>query len=192
MLIKSPRAASVADCKMIFGAQSQRLIPIITDSMCEVESLSAGLVVMAPLKIAKPHIHHHTESILYFTEGWFATLVGPDLTPMFHGPGDLLFIPEGLVHVGINLSAEFRAVALEVRTDPRFNSDVVVLPEFEKEVESVATRLQRQFAARTLDLPAGWEERGFGPYSFEEKEEHRMIDVTNELEEPKTGVESPL
>lgn len=166
---KELKAMSIEDDKMIFGVQSQRLIPVVTNDVCDTEAISAGLVVMKPLKIAKPHIHRHTESILYFTEGWFATLVGPELKPIFHGPGDLMYVPENVIHVGINLSAEHQAIALEVRTDPSFNDDVVVQDDLVQRVNAIAKDLQQKFAAGKLDLPKDWKKRGFGPYAYIDK-----------------------
>lgn len=166
---KRLRAAGVADSQMVFGVQAQRLIPIIHSGMCDTGALSAGLVVMKPLKVARPHIHRHCESILYFTEGWFATLVGEELEPIFHGPGDLVYVPPDVIHVGINLSAEHQAVALEVRTDPAFNEDVVILDDLIERVNQKAKELQQLFAEEKLPLPKDWKQRGFGPYRFEER-----------------------
>jgi uncharacterized RmlC-like cupin family protein len=172
---KKLQAASIADSQMVFGPQAQRLIPIIHNGMCDTEALSAGLVIMKPLKVARPHIHRHCESILYFSEGWFATLVGEELEPIFHGPGDLMYVPQDVIHVGINLSAESQAVALEIRTDPAFNEDVVVLDRLTDKVNQKAKELQQLFAEGKLPLPRDWKKRGFGPYRFTERAQDKKF-----------------
>ncbi len=177
---KTLKVAHIQDSTIVFGPQGQRLIPVIHDGMCDTETVSAGLVVMSPLKVAKPHFHPHTESILYFAEGWAVTLVGEELEPVLHGPGDLVYIPENLIHTGINLSDTYRVVVLEIRTDPHFTKDIVILPEYEERVNQIALDLQAQFKNGTLELPHRTAERSFSPYLFKEQVENEEAD-TNSL-----------
>ncbi len=107
--------------------------------------ISGGLIIMPPKKIARPHIHKDNEIVLFIVEGWGAALVGPEMTPIFHGPGDFLYFPAGVEHVGINLSSTDRIVLAEIRTDPKFNDDVIVLPELEEKAHQVAAELWEKF-----------------------------------------------
>ncbi len=100
---------------------------------------------MPPKKIARPHIHKDNEIVLFIVEGWGAALVGPNMEPIFHGPGDFLYFPAGVEHVGINLSSTDRIVLAEIRTDPQFNEDVIVLPELEDKAHKVAEELWEKF-----------------------------------------------
>jgi len=175
---KSLKVGNVQDSAMIYGPQGQRLIPVIHNDICQAETMSAGLVVMDPLKVARPHYHRHTESILYFAEGWVVTLVGEDLEPVVHGPGDLVYIPENIIHVGVNLSDSHRVVLLEIRGDPYFTKDIVVVPEYEERVNQIAQELQKQFKNGTMKLPKNWKQRGFGPYVFEERTKDKGVGTT--------------
>jgi uncharacterized RmlC-like cupin family protein len=166
---KKVHVASTHKAKLVHGPQSQRLIVGAAEELCGCEAISAGVVWMPPSKVAKPHLHQHNELINFLIEGWAATAFGENLDELvYHGPGDFLFIPEGVIHLGINLSDKHRVVALETRTDPKFNEDVVVFPELEDKANTIAERLRKEFAAGTL-LPEA-KEIGFGPFNFKEPE----------------------
>ena len=66
-------------------------------------------------------MHQKNEMVLFILEGWGAALVGPELEPIYHRPGDFIYIPAGVEHLGINLSSTDRIVIAEIRTDPHFN-----------------------------------------------------------------------
>src|SRR5690242_6361490 len=121
---------------------------------------------MPPGKVAKPHIHAKSETIVFIVEGWVATIYdhGGALKTMYHGPGDFLFIPEGIIHLGVNLSTCNRAVFAEVRTEKQYNEDVVLQPEYTSRVEALAAELQAKFMAGTLDLPEGWRDSLSKPF----------------------------
>ncbi len=150
--------------------QAQHIFTLVSQELCQAEHISAALVEMPPLKMARPHLHQRHESIVFFIEGWVATLVGPELTPVLHGPGATLFIPEHLIHLGVNLSSEHRAVLLEIRSQARFDDDVVLMPELDDAATHVAAELQGEFAAAEVRHPPNWPTRGFGPYRFERGE----------------------
>lgn len=160
-MIGSHRAAS-----FIRGAQGQRLIPIVTRERCGTDALSGGLVIMPPGARSRPHLHRRSESIVIVVEGHAATLMGEDMAPMFHGPGDFVFIPEDLPHAAVNLNPEHRIVAIELRTDPDFNEDVELRPEYEEQVAQTAARLQRDFSMGLLPLPAGWAPPPGVPFTY--------------------------
>lgn len=154
---KSPAVATHADAPSVAGPQGQRLIPLITHASVGAEHISAGLVVMPPAKNSKPHFHRSNEMLVIVIEGWAATLMGPDMEPYYHGPGEFLYIPEGVIHTAVNLSTTDRLIAVEVRTDPHFNDDVILMPELEPAATLRAQDLHRQFAAGTLATPARWQ-----------------------------------
>jgi Predicted mannose-6-phosphate isomerase len=90
--------------------------------------------------------------------GWAATLVGPDMTPHLHGPGEFAYIPPGVLHVGVNLSRRSSLLALEVRTDPTFHDDMVVVDDYEQAARAAVAALQDRAAAGELGLPSDWED----------------------------------
>jgi uncharacterized RmlC-like cupin family protein len=167
---KKVQLTSPSQGQSVQGVQSQHLVQGITNEMCGCEHISAGVVVMPPSKVARPHIHKDNELIIFFMEGWGACLVGEDLEVTFHGPGDFLYVPEGVIHMGVNLSTEHRITGVEMRTDPYFNEDVIIMTELEEKANEIAADLRAKFAAGELDLPADWKERGYGPYSFVDAE----------------------
>lgn len=119
------------------GLQEQLLTPCITQETCGAEGISAGMVNMPPGGRSKAHYHAHSEIVVVCLRGRAATLAGPELTPYYHGPGEFIFIPEGVVHVAVNLSDTDNLVAVEMRTDPHFNDDVVLAPEYEPKVPAI-------------------------------------------------------
>jgi uncharacterized RmlC-like cupin family protein len=132
------------------GVQGQLLTPCITKQVCGTEGISAGMVNMPPGVRAKAHFHAHSEIIVYCLEGHIAALIGPEMTPHFHDPGEFIYIPEGVVHVAVNLSESESATAIEIRTDPFFNEDVVLAPECEHGVDNIVARLRKDFELLTL------------------------------------------
>lgn len=167
--------ASPYTSKAIFGAQGQRLIPMITQDVCGTTGLSSCMVYMPPGRAARPHLHAKNDIIVTVLEGYAASLIGPDLEPVFHGPGESIFIPEGVMHVAVNLSTANRLIALEVRTDPTFNDDVVPLPEYEEKASAVVAELHRRYAAGTLDVPNDWDSSNVDPFRFADVDESSLL-----------------
>ncbi|MFI5779836.1 cupin domain-containing protein [Nocardia sp. NPDC051570] len=141
-VVKHVRVVGAAGIAEITGPQQQRLTPCVTNELCGAEGISAGMVQMGPGMVSKAHYHAHSEIVVVCLRGRAATLVGPELTPYFHGPGEFIFIPEGVIHVAVNLSETDDIVAMEMRTDPHFNRDVVLTPEYDAEIAEIATRLR--------------------------------------------------
>ncbi|HJQ08684.1 MAG TPA: cupin domain-containing protein [Candidatus Saccharimonadales bacterium] len=160
--------------KAIFGAQGQRLIPLITQEMCGTTGLSACMVFMPPGRIAKAHLHAKTDIIVVVIEGYAATLIGPEMEPVFHGPGEFIFIPEGVLHVAVNLSSSERLIAIEMRTDPKLNEDVIVTPEYDEKAMQVVAALQEKYAAG-LGLPEHWNTKDTGPFTFADVTESSLL-----------------
>jgi hypothetical protein len=75
------------------------------------------------------------------------------------------------MHVAVNLSTTNRLIALEVRTDPTFNDDVVPLPEYEERAEKAVAQLQKQYADGTLNVPDHWDIKDTGPFRFADVKE---------------------
>lgn len=143
---KHVRVFRPADSAEILGRQGQHLIPCVTTETCGAEGISAGMVHMPPGKASKAHYHAHSEIVVVCLRGTAATLIGPQLTPHIHGPGEFIFIPEGVVHVAVNLSDTEELVAVEMRTDPNFDDDVVLTPEYEAALPDVVARLRRDYS----------------------------------------------
>ena len=154
------------DQKAIFGPQGQRLIPTITQAMCGTSGLSACMVFMPPKRFARPHLHERTDIVVVVIEGLAASLIGGELEPVYHGPGEFIFIPEGVPHVAVNLSTTKRLIAIEMRTDPKFNEDVKPLAEYDTKAAAIVKDLQAKYTAGTLELPERLRGADVGPFRF--------------------------
>lgn len=75
------------------------------------------------------------------------TLVGNDLIPYVHAAGEFIFVPAGVLHMAVNLNSSSPLTAVEVRTDPQFNDDVVLCPDRDDEAKLRAEELRRYFEA---------------------------------------------
>jgi len=81
--------------------------------------LSMHLVVIPPGGRAEPHIHVGYETGIYVLEGTVCTRWGPRLEhEVVSKPGEFLFVPPGVPHGAINLSATEPARAVVARNDP--------------------------------------------------------------------------
>jgi uncharacterized RmlC-like cupin family protein len=77
------------------------------------------LVVIPPGARAEPHIHLGYETGIYVIEGRVETRYGEGLTQsIISEAGDFLFVPPGVPHEAINLSATEPARAIVARDDP--------------------------------------------------------------------------
>ena len=89
------------------------------------EGLSMHLVVIPPGARAQPHVHVGYETGIYVLEGTVCTRWGPRLEhEVVSRPGDFLFVPPGVPHEAINLSATEPARAVIARNHPA-EQDVV-------------------------------------------------------------------
>ncbi|SAK50822.1 Cupin domain protein [Caballeronia catudaia] len=80
--------------------------------------LSMHLVVVPPGGQAEPHIHVGYETGIYILEGRIETRYGPGLAEsVINEPGDFVFIPPGVPHQPVNLSATEPARAVIARND---------------------------------------------------------------------------
>lgn len=83
------------------------------------QGLSMHLVVIPPGARAEPHRHVGYETGIYVLEGKVLTRWGPALEhETVSEPGDFLFVPPGVPHEAINLSATEPARAVVARNHP--------------------------------------------------------------------------
>lgn len=88
--------------------------------------LSMSLVVIPPGAISEPHVHAGYETAIYVLSGRVETRYGERLErTVVNGPGDFLFVPPGLPHQAVNLSATEPARAIVARNDPAEREKVV-------------------------------------------------------------------
>jgi len=81
--------------------------------------LSMHLVVIPPGARAEPHVHVGYETGIYVLEGRVLTRWGHALeNEVISEAGDFLFVPPGVPHEAINLSATEAARAVVARNDP--------------------------------------------------------------------------
>jgi uncharacterized RmlC-like cupin family protein len=81
--------------------------------------LSMHLVVIPAGARAEPHVHLGYETGIYVIEGRVETRFGDGLSEsIISEAGDFLFVPPGVPHEAINLSATEPARAIVARNDP--------------------------------------------------------------------------
>ncbi|OXM59525.1 hypothetical protein CF165_47140 [Amycolatopsis vastitatis] len=133
------------------GPQRQQLTVAVHSGLAPIRTLSSGTVRMAGGHHALAHIHADSEIQVYVVRGRIASLTGPDLTPIVHGPGSFVYIAPGVEHVGVNLDPYEPAELVEFRTDPAFNKDVVPLSGLDALAESRVTQLRREYLLGRCD-----------------------------------------
>lgn len=121
---------------------------------------------MPPGKMSKVHLHRNNEMIVIVIEGYAATLIGDEMKPVYSGPGEFLYVPEGVPHAAVNLSTTDRLIAVEVRSDPHFNEDVEMTPHLEEKASKVVAHLHKHFKTGKLPLPKHWNINDVGPFKF--------------------------
>ena len=90
------------------------------------QGLSMHMVVIPPGARAEPHAHRGYETAIFVLEGRVETRWGEGLRrSVVSEPGDFLFIPPGVPHEAINLSATAPARAIVSRNDPAEQDNVV-------------------------------------------------------------------
>jgi len=91
------------------------------------EGISMNRVVIPPGGKAQPHYHKDFETAIYLLKGRVDTRYGENLKEsILTETGDFLFIPPGVPHQPINLSATEPAVAIVSRNDPNELENVVM------------------------------------------------------------------
>lgn len=98
----------------------------ISDSTVGSQGLSMHLVVIPPGAKADPHIHVGYETGIYVLDGSVLTRWGKNLeNETISEPGEFLFIPPGVPHEAVNLSATSPARAVIARNDSAEQDKVV-------------------------------------------------------------------
>lgn len=88
--------------------------------------LSMHIVVIPPGAKAEPHIHVGYETGIYVLAGRVLTRWGTRLeNEVISETGDFLFVPAGVPHEAVNLSATEAARAVVARNDPAEQDKVV-------------------------------------------------------------------
>ncbi|HET7528338.1 MAG TPA: cupin domain-containing protein [Burkholderiaceae bacterium] len=91
----------------------------VSGSTVGATGLSMHLVVIPPGARAEPHVHLGYETGIYVIQGRVETRYGEGLTQsIVSEAGDFLFVPPGVPHEAINLSATEPARAIVARNDP--------------------------------------------------------------------------
>lgn len=89
--------------------------------------ISMNLVVIPPAARAQPHYHEGFETAIYLLKGEVQTFYGENLgKSVINRAGDFLFIPAGVPHQPVNLSADSEAIALVARNDANEQESVRV------------------------------------------------------------------
>jgi uncharacterized RmlC-like cupin family protein len=98
----------------------------VSGETCGSTGLAMHLVVVPPGAAADPHYHDGYETAIYQLEGRVETRYGEGLArSVVTEAGDFLFVPPGVPHQPVNLSATERAVALIARNDAGEHERVV-------------------------------------------------------------------
>ena len=91
----------------------------ISEQTVGAQELSMHIVVIPPGARAEPHQHIGYETGIYVLEGRVCTRWGASLEhEVVSEAGDFLFVPPGVPHEAINLSASEPARAVVARNDP--------------------------------------------------------------------------
>lgn len=91
----------------------------ISGKTVNASGLSMHLVVIPPGARSEPHLHVGYETGIYVLEGTVLTRWGPALEhEVVSQAGDFLFVPPGVPHEAINLSATEPARAVVARNHP--------------------------------------------------------------------------
>jgi uncharacterized RmlC-like cupin family protein len=98
----------------------------VSGSTVQATGLSMHLVVIPPGARAEPHIHVGYETGIYVLQGRVETRYGEGLAQsVISETGDFLFVPPGVPHEAINLSATEPARAIVARNDAAEQDKVV-------------------------------------------------------------------
>lgn len=103
----------------------------ISERTAGATGISMNIVVIPAGGRAQPHYHEGYETAIYMLKGEVQTLYGENLAKsIVNKQGDFLFIPAGVPHQPVNLSADTDAIALVARNDPNEQESVkVYLPQ---------------------------------------------------------------
>jgi uncharacterized RmlC-like cupin family protein len=129
-------------------------LPGINDQTVGSEQIAVNLVVLPPGAVAKGHIHHTHETVIFVLDGWSLTYMGPDHEEAVAGPGEFLFIPKDVEHLATNLSTTKPVVGLICRSDPQLYTNLELLPHIDEVVAKKIDEARKRHEAG--ELPRDW------------------------------------
>jgi uncharacterized RmlC-like cupin family protein len=104
----------------------------ISSASAGARGLCLQLASLPPGAQSRAHLHQDHESAAYVIEGTMVMRFGERLEHgVSAGPGDFIYIPDGVPHVVLNPSETEAAVAVLARTDPEAQESVTELPELD-------------------------------------------------------------
>jgi uncharacterized RmlC-like cupin family protein len=122
----SPEVRAVRPAREVLTRQRLPYFVGISAETVGARGLSMHIVVIPPGAKADPHSHRGYETGIYVLEGRVETHYGDRLeSSVVSEAGDFLFIPPGIPHEAINLSATEPARAIVSRNDPAEQDNVV-------------------------------------------------------------------
>jgi uncharacterized RmlC-like cupin family protein len=90
----------------------------ISEASAGATGISMNMVVIPAGAKAEPHFHKGYETAIYLLKGRVETRYGENLAKsVINEAGDFIFIPAGVPHQPINLSATEAAIAIVARND---------------------------------------------------------------------------
>jgi len=114
-----PRVQGIRPDQEVMTLQRLPYFIGISGQTVQATGLSMHLVVIPPGARAEPHVHIGYETGIYVLEGVVCTRWGAQLEhEVISKAGEFLFIPPGVPHEAINLSATEPARAVVARNDP--------------------------------------------------------------------------
>lgn len=115
----SPRVQTVVPTDEVATAQRLPYFVGISGQSVGATGLSMHLVVIPPGARSAPHLHLGYETGIYVLEGEVLTRWGESLeNEVVSRAGEFLFVPPGVPHEAVNLSATQPARAVVARNDP--------------------------------------------------------------------------
>jgi uncharacterized RmlC-like cupin family protein len=93
-----------------------------------------GAVTLPPGARTRAHVHERHETALYVVSGEIEIWTGDQLQYReMAGPGDYIYIPANVLHVGVNRGSE-PAVCIGTRNESTAQESVVLYPEMDARV----------------------------------------------------------
>jgi uncharacterized RmlC-like cupin family protein len=116
---EAPKVQGITPGEAVMSVQRLPYFVGISGRTVKSKGLSMHLVVIPPGARAEPHSHIGYETGIYVLEGTVRTRWGANLEhDVVSRPGEFLFVPPGVPHEAINLSATQPARAVVARNDP--------------------------------------------------------------------------
>lgn len=120
-------------------------------------SMAAIIVTMPPGQTGHCHVHPH-ESIIFYMQGFGATVYGENLDVMPHRAGDWVIIPPGVPHIPVTLSPTLGFVAYTVRANPDATEEMQMRPDLDVMARPRIEQVRREFLSGTLSVEWAWTE----------------------------------